>query len=108
MSRETSSHNPLSPVDPPDFLSAPPTPRYPVSNRPNLSQPFSFRKIGRKQLTEEETMGLVHAGQEAGIQDAHKITESSQSTSDDSDSDGKEDYHGRGQTRRAGRSYDMV
>src|SRR5205085_9082555 len=63
-----SHHMPLSPVETPSFLSAPPTPRHIIFKRPHLEKQFSFgRGKGRKNLTEEETIGLVEAGRnEAG------------------------------------------
>lgn len=66
--RRGSHHMPLSPDEPPDFLSAPPTPRYTIPKRQHLEKQFSFgRGKGRKNLTEEETIGLVQAGRnEAG------------------------------------------
>jgi hypothetical protein len=66
--RRGSHHMPLSPVETPDFISAPPTPRYTIPKRPHIEKQFSFgRGKGRKKLTEEETIGLVEAGRnEAG------------------------------------------
>lgn len=63
------SHNPLSPVTTPDFLSAPPTPRYNVASRSGLQKQFSFGRTGRKHLTEEETIGLVEAGKHEGMEE---------------------------------------
>jgi hypothetical protein len=60
------SHNPLSPVPAPEFISAPPTPRYNIGKRGGIQKQFSFGKVGRKQLTEEETVGLVEAGRNEG------------------------------------------
>ena len=54
-------HNPLSPVMPPDFISAPPTPRYAIPERSILHKQFSFGRTGKTMPTEEETMGLVQA-----------------------------------------------
>ena len=59
-SRRGGLHNPLSPVNTPDFISAPPTPRYNV--RGSVHKTFSFGSGGRTRRTEEETIGLVEAG----------------------------------------------
>jgi hypothetical protein len=56
------SHNSLSSVMPSGFRSAPPTPQYSIASRSRLQKQFSFGQMGRKHLTEEETMGLVAAG----------------------------------------------
>lgn len=107
------SHNPLSPVNPPDFRSAPPTPRYTVNpKRSTVQKQFSFgRGGGRKNLTEEETMGLVEAGQNEGSYppESETYVESPQGSPEDSGSESRERYEDstkRG--HRAGRSYDMM
>jgi hypothetical protein len=104
----TQIHNPLSPVAAPDFLSAPPTPRYPTPKRANVQKTFSFGRSGKSPgktvgLTEEETMGLVLAGQnEAGASD--RDTDSPQHTEHSEESDFEaEESSGR----RMGKSYEM-
>jgi len=81
------SHAPLSPVPIPEFISAPPTPRYVVPKRTGVQKQFSFGKGGRKQLTEEETMGLVEAGRnEGGMSDRETVSQHSEhSETEDSD-----------------------
>jgi hypothetical protein len=84
------THNPLSPVPTPDFLSAPPTPRYPIPKRANVQKTFSFGRAakspGRTVLTEEETMGLVKAGQNEGTM-CDKDSESPHQTEHSEESD---------------------
>ena len=103
----TQVHNPLSPVATPDFLSAPPTPRYPIPKRAPVQKTFSFgragRSPGRTGLTEEETIGLVVAGQnEAGASD--RDTDSPNHTERSEESDFESEEH-RG--RPMERSYEM-
>lgn len=103
----TQIHNPLSPVPTPDFLSAPPTPRYPIPNRASVQKTFSFGRAGksprRTGLTEEETMGLVVAGQnEAGASDRDTDSPNHTEQSEESDFESEE------QRRRSlGKSYEM-
>ena len=103
----TQAHNPLSPVATPDFLSAPPTPRYPISKRSAVQKTFSFgragKSAGRTKLTEEETMGLVTAGQnEAGASDRDIESPHRTEHSEESDFEAEES---RG--RRFGKSQEM-
>lgn len=87
--RRGSHHMPLSPVEPPDFLSAPPTPRYNIAKRSNIEKQFSFgqgRGRGRKNLTEEETIGLVEAGRnEGGMSNDERDSGHSEEDSDTGD-----------------------
>jgi hypothetical protein len=91
-------HNPLSPAITPDFISAPPTPRYPIPKKANLHKQFSFGSRENRHLTEEETMGLVQAGEHEGEGDPDSPT-----------SDRSEEYERVGQGSEDGqeRRYDM-
>lgn len=107
--RQGSLHAPLSPVETADFLSAPPTPRYTIPKRPPVQKQFSFGR-GRKQLTEEETIGLVQAGRnEAGGLDDNDDRDmgSPERNSGDSDSEGRIHYASPS-AQRIGKSYDML
>jgi hypothetical protein len=107
--RQGSLHAPLSPVETPDFLSAPPTPRYTVPKRPVVQKQFSFGR-GKKRLTEEETIGLVQAGRlEGGGSDDNddRETGSPERHSGDSDSEGRIHY-ATPTAKRPGKSYDML
>lgn len=108
--RRGSAHNPLSPVEPPGFLSAPPTPRYTVPKRSNVQKQYSFGRSGRQNLTEEETIGLVKAGQNEGVasEGDDEFVESPERTSEDSDSDSRERDRAAKPGRGTGRSYDMM
>ena len=105
-------HNPLSPVTTPDFISAPPTPRYNVSKRGGqVQKQFSFGRAARgKSLTQEETMGLVQAGQnEARMSDSDRESVSRQS--DHSEHSHESDFethdHGTSGRRGPGGQYDF-
>jgi hypothetical protein len=104
----TQAHNPLSPVAAPDFLSAPPTPRYPIPKRANVQKTYSFGRSGKSAgktagLTEEETMGLVLAGQnEAGASDRDTDSPHHTEHSEESDFEAEESRGGR-----RGKPYEM-
>jgi hypothetical protein len=103
-SRRGGLHNPLSPVATPDFISAPPTPRYNV--RGSVQKTFSFGSGGRKRRTEEETIGLVEAGRDEGMNDYDDKGSASPHSEPTEDSDyEKQDV---GTTGRRQRSYDML
>ena len=115
---EREAHNPLSPVDTPDFLSAPPTPRYTIPKRTAVQKQFSFSRAGKRNLTEEETIGLVEAGQTEGVaseeSDERESTHSHSEHWDDSDHEREREVE-RGSTvsvgtsgRRTEKSYDMI
>lgn len=79
-------HHPLSPVRSPDFLSTAPSTRYKVGSHSGIQKQFSFGRAGRKHLTEEETMGLVAAGQhEAVEEEEHEDRDDSTPHSDHSE-----------------------
>jgi hypothetical protein len=63
--------HPLAPVRSPDFLSTAPSTRYNVASHSGIQKQFSFGRGGRKNLTEEETMGLVAAGQHEAVEEEH-------------------------------------
>ena len=100
---------PLSPVETPDFLSAPPTPRYTIPKRPHIEKQFSFgRGKGRKNLTEEETIGLVAAGRnEGGLSNDERDSGGSQH-SEDSDTAETIHYEHHPSGGGATTSYGMV
>jgi hypothetical protein len=103
------SHNPLSPVEPPGFLSAPPTPRYNISKKANVSKTFSFGRQG-KRLTQEETIGLVEAGRNEGQMSDEKDSVSLHSE-EDSDSERERErinFEASTGARRGARPYDML
>lgn len=105
------SHNPLSPVAMPDFMSAPPTPRYNVSKRPSaqLQKSFSFGKSGRKKLTEEETIGLVEAGRNEGGMSDENDDKNSETQHSDHTEDSDYERHDVGVLGRGPRKpYDML
>jgi len=79
------SRNPLSPAATQEFLSAPPNPRHNVASHLGLQKQFSFGRTGRKHLTEEETMGLVAAGQREGMEEDNDEKESSTPKSEHSE-----------------------
>jgi len=110
--RRGSQHMPLSPVEPPDFLSAPPTPRYAISKRragPHLEKQFSFGKgRGRRNLTEEETIGLVEAGRnEGGLSNDERDSRESLH-SEDSDTGETIHHYEHPLTGGGTKPYDMV
>lgn len=115
---EREAHNPLSPVDTPDFLSAPPTPRYTIPKRTAIQKQFSFARAGKKHLTEEETVGLVQAGQSEGVpseeSDERESTHSHSEHWDDSDFEKEKEVDeestvaGGTSGRRTEKSYDMI
>lgn len=105
-------HNPLSPVETPDFRSAPPTPRYNVSKRGGqLQKQFSFGRAGKgKSLTQEETMGLVQAGQNEGgmsESDRESVSRLSEHSEHSQGSDFETHDHGMSGRRGPGGQYDM-
>jgi hypothetical protein len=91
--RVVASHNTSSPAPIPEFISTLPTPRYNVGKRGTLQKQFSFGKTGRKNLTEEETIGLVEAGRnEGGMSDDNDDKNSGSHHSENSEDS---DYEGR-------------
>jgi hypothetical protein len=107
------SHNPLSPVEPPGFLSAPPTPRYNTPRRPNVQKQFSFGRQGKKRLTQEETIGLVEAGRNEGHtsdekESLHSVHSDEEEDSSDSERERERINFEAIAARRAGRPYGML
>ena len=90
-------------------MSAPPTPRYNISKRGSqVQKQFSFGKAGRgKRLTQEETMGLVQAGQnEGGLSESDRESVSRQSDHSQ-ESDFETHDHGASGKRGPAGTYDM-
>ena len=105
-------HNPLSPVTTADFMSAPPTPRYNVSKRGGqVQKQFSFGRAGRgNRLTQEETIGLVQAGQnEGGMSESDRESVSRQSDHSEHSHASDFETHDHGASSRRGPEghYDM-
>ena len=94
----------MSPVATPDFISAPPTPRYNVSKRAQVQKQFSFGRAGRgKILTQEETMGLVQAGQnEGGMSESDRESTSRQSDHSEHSHESDFETHDHGMSGRRG------
>jgi hypothetical protein len=98
-----SLHNPLSPVHPPDFLAAPPTPRYIPPVR-GLQKQFSFIQ-GRAKQSDEELVGLVHATRNEDLEEKES---NSPESDESSDWEHPERTTGTRRTGKTGRTYDMV
>ena len=102
-------HHPLSPVRSPDFLSTSPATRYNVGSHSGLQKQFSFGRAGRKHLTEEETMGLVAAGRNEGIEEERDEGDNTPHSENSEDHESVESgRYGGHSGRGAQRDYDDV